>query len=548
MAADTIYHADSSTTVANLKGVAEGTIKNADNEMYTGIEFATGTYKLSDNAKVDIYFNRSFTVTVPTGAKVTLVASFMFLSPVEATYDFNGPGQLILDGDSLYDDVGDGLDIRPTANGSLNFKNIDFTIKNFYGYGMYSIGGPFDTTFSGGKFTMTHCGHTDEGGIEYEEGNLVFTDGCEVSITDCGTTSFGPIYKGPSAELVFSNGAKATITNTSGAKNVVVINGLDNVSAQGGNGALTIKGAGTEVTINDAGTSTLSSRGINGGNPALLNIVVTDNASLTINTTSNALDTNGIRNSNLVVNAGGKLVISGAKNGLTNTLLKTDDKSVITVTSTNKDISGASKVTSAEGGSILVQPDISYVNGVKNIVPSKIDPAITNFQGETLSRFDFAGLSNTNISISADPNNAASIAYTYEVGENQSGTAYVWAPKVSVNFYGNKNKDPNEFIDSRYTIRGNNLTLVNADLSRIEGGITVPTGEMIVWKNCADDSIVDVMNVKLDADIDVYYEFAEIPPAVVNTADNNYLNYFMILTVMSIATAGYVVYRKKRCL
>ena len=324
-------------------------------------------------------------------------------------------------------------------------------------------------------------------------------------------------------------------------------NGLFTASAldQGGTGALTITGAGTEVTINDAGTSTSSSRGINGGNPTLPNIIITDNGSLTINSTSSSPDTNGIRNSNLEVTTGGKLTITGTKSALTNTALKVDDKAIITVDSTTKDISTTSKAEQVEGGSVQVQSDISYVNGVKTIVPSKVAPSITNFQGETLSRFDFAGMSNTNISISADPNNGASKAYTYEVGTNQNGTAYVWAPAVSVTFYGNKNKDPNELIDSRYTIRGNNLTFVSADLSRIEGGITVPTGEMIVWKNCADDSVVDVMNVKLNASIDVYYEFAEIPPAVVNTANTSFNGYYIMLTILSVAIAGYVIYHKR---
>lgn len=552
-AADTIYHADSTTKVADLKGVVEGTIKNGDNELYTGIDFKGGTYKLTDNAQVQINFDRSFTISVPSDAKVTLVASLMFLTSNEATYTFNGPGQLILDGDGKYDvngnNVWQGINIRSSAMGYLNFNNIDFTIQNFSGYGLYSISGDpanaFDMTCSGGKFTMKNCGDLDEGGIDYEEGNLTFTDGCVVSISECGKNTFGPIYKGGPAEIIFSKGAKATITNSYAAKNAIVINGLNTASAQGGTGALTITGAGTEVTINDAGSSTSSSRGINGGNPTLPNIIINDNGSLTINSTSSSPDTNGIRNSNLEVTTGGKLTITGAKSALTNTALKVDDKAIITVDSTTKDISTTSKAEQVEGGSVKVQSDISYVNGVKTIVPSKVAPSITNFQGETLSRFDFAGMSNTNISISADPNNGASKAYTYEVGTNQNGTAYVWAPAVSITFYGNKNKDPNELIDSRYTIRGNNLAFVSADLSRIEGGITVPTGEMIVWKNFADDSIVDVMNIKLNASIDVYYEFAEIPPAVVNTANTSFNGYYIMLTILSVAIAGYVIYHKR---
>ena len=550
---DSIYSATSATTLAELKGVIEGTVTNGAGAKYSGVDFATGTYTIKDASGIlQLNFDRSFTLNVPSGADVTLEASLQFNNAAEGTFTFNGPGKLTLDGKST--GVNQGINGRSAAKTYFKITNLDFTIKNYIGFAYYSLTDttvPVYTTVSGGKFTLTNCGQKGEGGIDYEQCTLEFTDGCVVTINECGTQTaegFGPIYIG-FAELVFSAGTKATITNSHGANNVLVINGQSAVNSYGGTGALTITGSGTEVVINNNGTNTMKARGINGANPSLPNVIVTDNGSLTINTTNSiAKDISGIRNSNCEVTNGGKIEINDTLTAFNNVKIKSDTKSVITVDSMPTDIGGTSKPANVEGGSVLVQADVSYIDGVENIVPSKIDPTITNFQGETLSRFDISGLSNTNISISADPNNAASKAYTYEVGANQNGTAYVWAPAVCINFYGNKNKDPNELIDSRYMIRGNNLTLVNGDISRIEGGITVPSGQMIVWKNCDDDSVVDVMNDKLNTCIDVYYEFADIPPVVVNTADNSSNAYFVLLTFMSVAIVGYVICIKRRYL
>ena len=83
------------------------------------------------------------------------------------------------------------------------------------------------------------------------------------------------------------------------------------------------------------------------------------------------------------------------------------------------------------GGSVLEDYSDHVVDGALTATAggSQVATQPVNTAGEALTRFDIRGLSNKTINIAADPDNAAHPAYTYSVGANHGGTAYVWAPE-----------------------------------------------------------------------------------------------------------------------
>ena len=329
-----------------------------------------------------------------------------------------------------------------------------------------------------------------------------------------------------------------------------------------GSGRLKIDGAKLEINTSSA------SRGINAGGNTVNIIEIMNGGKLDIKASAGTARS-GIRRARVVVSENSVLNVEGYDYAFDGSILVTNDKAHATLKGKSVDngsvpvLTGGTNGSVITGGSVLQNPATHVVNGVEEAVPtgSAVSTKAINTAGEELTRFDIAGFANGAISIAADPNDSSHPSYTYFVGENHNGVAYVWAPAVKINFWENKNaldnNDANKIVKALTTIRGNTVGLVNGVLPSAP---PAPTGKVFShWIDSKTGQKYDENTALTKPITNVYPEYKDAPvnppakPPVKdgnkvkpNTGDNSPMAlYVVILTSTMLAfTLGIRLRRK----
>lgn len=324
------------------------------------------------------------------------------------------------------------------------------------------------------------------------------------------------------------------------------------------NGQMTVSGVNTKLTINESrgGTTgyamvipssghltvdgatveintTAAPRGINAAGNANEVIKLINGAKLNVKASS-GVARSGIRRAKIVVDQNSSLNVEGYAYALDGSILVANDVAHVTLKGTTSDngsavgFTGGTNGSVITGGSVLQNPATHVVNGVEEAVPtgSAVSTKAINTAGEELTRFDIAGFANGAISIAADPNDSSHPSYTYFVGENHNGVAYVWAPAVKINFWENKNaldnNDANKIVKALTTIRGNTVGLVNGVLPSAP---PAPTGKVFShWIDSETGQKYDENTALTKPITNVYPEYKDAPvnpPAKSPVKDGN---------------------------
>ena len=482
------------------------------------------------------------------GAQITLNGGD-FRGYANSNITFTGTGSFLLMNPNTY-----GI-WSNDASAVFNFDNTNFTIDGAPGFGFYALLGGNTTNIKGGTFVVKNCSQNgNEGGVEFDGGNLNVSDGAQVTLENNGNGTFGDLYMNGNMTISGAN-TKVTINeNRAGASGYGMV--------LPGSGRLKIDGAKLEINTSSA------SRGINAGGNTVNIIEIMNGGKLDINASAGTARS-GIRRARVVVSENSVLNVEGYDYAFDGSILVTNDKAHATLKGKSVDngsvpvLTGGTNGSVITGGSVLQNPATHVVSGVEEAVPtgSAVSTKAINTAGEELTRFDIAGFANGAISIAADPNDSSHPSYTYFVGENHNGVAYVWAPAVKINFWENKNaldnNDANKIVKALTTIRGNTVGLVNGVLPSAP---PAPTGKVFShWVNAETGQKYDE-NIALTKPItNVYPEYKDAPvnppakPPVKdgnkvkpNTGDNSPMAlYVVILTSTMLAfTLGIRLRRK----
>lgn len=494
----TKYTATGSETAAELTAIIDGTTTDAGGNKYDVIEFPAGNYNYTMTAPVHI--RRTVTIKADAGANVVFNGGD-FRGYAGSNTTFTGDGSFLLKKPINYGIWSNDASVK------FNFDHANFTIDGAPGFGLYGLLGGNTTNVKGGTFVIKNYSTSgNEGGFELDGGAFNVSDGAKVTLENNGNGTFGDLYM---------NG-KMTVT---GANTKVTINESRAGNSYGmvlaGIGTLKIDGATVEVN------TTTASRGINAGNNATNTIDIVKGGKLLVKAKGGTA-VSGIRRSKISASDDSILKVEGYKYALDGSMLSTSGKPHVTLdgeTSDNGSIpffTGGTNGSIIMGGSVLEDYKEHVVDGV--VTPTaggnQVAKQPENAKGELLTRFDIKGFSNKSISIAADPANAAHSAYTYNVGENHNGVAYVWAPAVKVNFWETKealdNNDNSKMIKSLTTIRGNNLKLVGAVAPSEPAA---PTGKVFShWVDAETGQAFDVNTALVKGETNVYPEYKEAPP------------------------------------
>ena len=476
--AATKYTATGSETAAQLTAIIDGTTTDAAGNKYDVVEFPAGTYNY--NITTPVHIRRAVTIKADAGANVTLVGGD-FRGYENSNITFTGAGSFLLKNPNTYGIWSNNPSVK------FNFDHTNFTIDGAPGFGLYGLLGGNTTNVKGGTFVIKNCSTSgNEGGFELDGGAFNVSDGAKVTFENNGNGTFGDLYM---------NG-KMTVT---GANTKVTINESRAGNSYGmvlaGVGTLKIDGATVEVN------TTTASRGINAGSNATNTIDIVKGGKLLVKAKGGTA-VSGIRRAKITASDESIVKVEGYKYALDGSLLYTSGKPHVTLDGEIFDngsvpvLTGGTNGSVIMGGSILEDYKEHVVDGV--VTPTaggnQVAKQPENANGELLTRFDIKGFSNKSISIAADPANAAHSAYTYNVGENHNGVAYVWAPAVKVNFWETKeafdNNDNSKMIKSLTTIRGNNLNLVGATTPEAP---TAPVGKVFShWINAETGEVFNV--------------------------------------------------------
>ena len=268
------------------------------------------------------------------------------------------------------------------------------------------------------------------------------------------------------------------------------------------------------ATINITLTGTAGERrGINTDNAD----VVIDGGTVVVKSEYSGTDaTYGIRGANVTVKDGGTLDVEGTTNGVASRsgkgTLTVLGKSLVTFNTTGGQYADSNETQNTiTGSSVKMQDAYSIVNGQKTTVDTdKVAPTPVNAAGEELTRFDLKGMANKSIEIAADPaNTTGHPAYTYAVGADHNGTAYVWAPAVKVTFWSNASKAVQ--IQQNETIRGKSIEFVGGSTPDAAASKLAPTGtRFLYWVNAATGKKFDPAADTVDTDTDVYAVYSGV--------------------------------------
>lgn len=551
MPVNTVYAASSYTvtgteTSDELTKVIDGTTVDASGNPYDEIIFPAGTYTY--NMTSPVHIRRTVTIKADAGAQVTLNGGD-FRGYANSNITFTGTGSFLLMNPNTY-----GI-WSNDASAVFNFDNTKFTIDGAPGFGFYALLGGNTTNIKGGKFTIRNCAQNgNEGGLELDGGALNISDGAQVTLENNGNGTFGDMYMNGQMTVSGVN-TKLTINESRGGTT-----GYAMVIPSSGH--LTVDGATVEIN------TTAAPRGINAAGNANEVIKLINGAKLNVKASS-GVARSGIRRAKIVVDQNSSLNVEGYAYALDGSILVANDVAHVTLKGTTSDngsavgFTGGTNGSVITGGSVLQNPATHVVNGVEEAVPtgSAVSTKAINTAGEELTRFDIAGFANGAISIAADPNDSSHPSYTYFVGENHNGVAYVWAPAVKINFWENKNaldnNDANKIVKALTTIRGNTVGLVNGVLPSAP---PAPTGKVFShWIDSKTGQKYDENTALTKPITNVYPEYKDAPvnppakPPVKdgnkvkpNTGDNSPMAlYVVILTSTMLAfTLGIRLRRK----
>ena len=551
MPVNTVYAASSYTvtgteTSDELTKVIDGTTVDASGNPYDEIIFPAGTYTF--NMTSPVHIRRTVIIKADAGAQVTLNGGD-FRGYANSNITFTGTGSFLLMNPNTY-----GI-WSNDASAVFNFDNTNFTIDGAPGFGFYALLGGNTTNIKGGTFTIRNCAQNgNEGGLELDGGALNISDGAQVTLENNGNGTFGDMYMNGQMTVSGVN-TKLTINESRGGTT-----GYAMVIPSSGH--LTVDGATVEIN------TTAAPRGINAAGNANEVIKLINGAKLNVKASS-GVARSGIRRAKIVVDQNSSLNVEGYAYALDGSILVANDVAHVTLKGTTSDngsavgFTGGTNGSVITGGSVLQNPATHVVNGVEEAVPtgSAVSTKAINTAGEELTRFDIAGFANGAISIAADPNNPTHPSYTYNVGENHNGVAYVWAPSVKINFWKDKNaldnNDANKIVKVLTTIRGNTVGLVNGVLPSAP---PAPTGKVFShWIDSETGQKYDGNTALTKPITNVYPEYKDAPvnppakPPVKdgnkvkpNTGDNSPMAlYVVILTSTMLAfTLGIRLRRK----
>jgi hypothetical protein len=375
------------------------------------------------------------------------------------------------------------------------------------GINSFANGKPF--TMTGGKLHIYDCATAirwgngaPDGGVY--KGAMTFNSGV-VDIENCGS-SFTNFYTGN--DVVFGDGGNDPLTVTvkmipSGA----VENTLQLTQIAGLNNTVCTVKSNADVKLVITGTAG-ERRGINSSGAK----VDIKGGTLEISSEYTGTgDTFGLRGINAIVEKGGTLKISGVKYGVaprgSDGSLTAQAGSLVTSDGV-MDCTAPSVIT---GGSVLMDDAVRVVGGKIDTyrTSSQVSPTPVNAAGESLTRFDLTGKANSDIQVAADPADTTNHpAYTYSVGADHSGTAYVWAPQVKVTFSSDVNNTVVYKVDS--TIRGNTISFVGGS-APAASDIQAPEGtKFLYWINAKTGKIFNPDTEAVSEDINVYAVFSAV--------------------------------------
>lgn len=551
MPVNTVYAASSYTvtgteTSDELTKVIDGTTVDASGNPYDEIIFPAGTYTF--NMTSPVHIRRTVIIKADAGAQVTLNGGD-FRGYANSNITFTGTGSFLLMNPNTY-----GI-WSNDASAVFNFDNTNFTIDGAPGFGFYALLGGNTTNIKGGTFTIRNCAQNgNEGGLELDGGALNISDGAQVTLENNGNGTFGDMYMNGQMTVSGVN-TKLTINESRGGTT-----GYAMVIPSSGH--LTVDGATVEIN------TTAAPRGINAAGNANEVIKLINGAKLNVKASS-GVARSGIRRAKIVVDQNSSLNVEGYAYALDGSILVANDVAHVTLKGTTSDngsavgFTGGTNGSVITGGSVLQNPATHVVNGVEEAVPtgSAVSTKAINTAGEELTRFDIAGFANGAISIAADPNDSSHPSYTYFVGENHNGVAYVWAPAVKINFWENKNaldnNDANKIVKVLTTIRGNTVGLVNGVLPSAP---PAPTGKVFShWIDSETGQKYDGNTALTKPITNVYPEYKDAPvnppakppvkdvnKAKPNTGDNSPMAlYVVIMTSTMLAfTLGIRLRRK----
>lgn len=551
MPVNTVYAASSYTvtgteTSDELTKVIDGTTVDASGNPYDEIIFPAGTYTF--NMTSPVHIRRTVIIKADAGAQVTLNGGD-FRGYANSNITFTGTGSFLLMNPNTY-----GI-WSNDASAVFNFDNTNFTIDGAPGFGFYALLGGNTTNIKGGTFTIRNCAQNgNEGGLELDGGALNISDGAQVTLENNENGTFGDMYMNGQMTVSGVN-TKLTINESRGGTT-----GYAMVIPSSGH--LTVDGATVEIN------TTAAPRGINAAGNANEVIKLINGAKLNVKASS-GVARSGIRRAKIVVDQNSSLNVEGYAYALDGSILVANDVAHVTLKGTTSDngsavgFTGGTNGSVITGGSVLQNPATHVVNGVEEAVPtgSAVSTKAINTAGEELTRFDIAGFANGAISIAADPNDSSHPSYTYFVGENHNGVAYVWAPAVKINFWENKNaldnNDANKIVKVLTTIRGNTVGLVNGVLPSAP---PAPTGKVFShWIDSETGQKYDGNTALTKPITNVYPEYKDAPvnppakppvkdvnKAKPNTGDNSPMAlYVVIMTSTMLAfTLGIRLRRK----
>ena len=516
MPVNKVYAASSYTvtgteTSDELTKVIDGTTVDASGNPYDEIIFPAGTYTF--NMTSPVHIRRTVIIKADAGAQVTLNGGD-FRGYANSNITFTGTGSFLLMNPNTY-----GI-WSNDASAVFNFDNTNFTIDGAPGFGFYALLGGNTTNIKGGTFTIRNCAQNgNEGGLELDGGALNISDGAQVTFENNGNGTFGDMYMNGQMTVSGVN-TKLTINESRGGTT-----GYAMVIPTSGH--LTVDGATVEIN------TTAAPRGINAAGNANEVIKLINGAKLNVKASS-GVARSGIRRAKIVVDQNSSLNVEGYAYALDGSILVANDVAHVTLKGTTSDngsavgFTGGTNGSVITGGSVLQNPATHVVNGVEEAVPtgSAVSTKAINTAGEELTRFDIAGFANGAISIAADPNDSSHPSYTYFVGENHNGVAYVWAPAVKINFWENKNaldnNDANKIVKALTTIRGNTVGLVNGVLPSAP---PAPTGKVFShWIDSETGQKYDENTALTKPITNVYPEYKDAPvnpPAKSPVKDGN---------------------------
>lgn len=492
------YTATGTESGADIAAIIAGTKPDASGNPYDSVEFPAGNYKY--DLPDPVIISRPVKVKADTGAKVEFKGGSFRAHNNSADITFTGAGSFEMNNLNSY-----GF-FSSNVNAKFNFDHTNFTIDGAKNFGIYAFGG-CTMNIKGGSFTVKNCSNTgNEGGIEFDKGKLNVSDGAQLIAENNGNGTFGDIYMNGAMEVT-------------GAKTKVIINeskagysGYGMVLA--GGGTLKVDAGSVDINTSAAG------RGINAGSNATNTIDLVNGAKLNV-TAKGGIATSGIRRAKVSVKGGSVLDVKGYSYAFDGSLLEASDRALVTLNGKVMDnaslkvLTGGTNGSTIMGGSVLENYKTSVVNGVvtENPAGNHLDNQPVNTAGEKLMRFDLKNFEISNIDIAADPGNAAHPAYTYRVGKNHGGTAYVWAPAVEVRFWQSKealDKDEaDKMIVSLSTIRGNKLGFVGA---KVPEAPKAPAGKVFShWVNANTGRAFDSNAAFSEQRTNVYPVYKDAP-------------------------------------